>query len=178
MQKKTFLLFLVSTVLAGCASALKLPNIGANSLPEKGSALLVTRIILRDAVPGYTNRPPVSIALIDQQNLTVASAILDLELGENFRVISLPPGNYSWRGIYLANYYSEFRGKLLFGLAPNSATYVGDIELTIDWSTKKYGLKVVDRSHIANSHYTSEFPAAAGTLPLTTTLVQDLRGPN
>ena len=178
MQKRTLLLLFVSTALAGCASALKLPNIAPNSLPEKGSALLVARIIVKDTAPGFTSRPPVSITLIDQQNLIVASAILPLEAGENFRVISLPPGNYSWRGIYLGTYSSEFRGKLLFSLAENTATYVGDIDLTIDWSTKKYALKVADRSRIAKYRYESGFPAAASALPFTTSVIRDLRGPN
>ena len=176
MQIRTIFLIFLSIMLTGCASALKLPNIGANSLPEKDHALLVTRINL--STPGYANLRPLYITLINQQNLTVVSAIIELEPGMNFRAISLPPGNYSWRGLYLGSYVSEFRGKLLFNLAPDSATYVGDLDLTIDWNTSKYGLKVVDRSEFVKSRYEVEFPVAAATLPLTTALVQDLRKPN
>jgi hypothetical protein len=105
----------------GCASPLRLPNIDADAALAVGSGLLVTRVLLTDEVPGFTQRPEVQITLIDEKNLLIASAILPLTPGENFRVIALPTGSYTWRGIYLGTYSAEFRGRLPFKIAAGTA---------------------------------------------------------
>lgn len=107
----------------------------------------------------------------------VSSAVIPLEPGENFRVIALPPGRYSWRGLYLGSYSSEFRGKLLFDLRADTADYVGDLDLTIDWAAKTYRLAISDRSRLAKARYESEFPVAAKSFPFATSMTEDKRVP-
>lgn len=154
---------------------MKLPDIAKTETVSDGNGLFITRIIFRNACSGPSKAPPVSITIIDQNNLTVASALLPIKACENFRVIQLPPGRYSWRGIYIGTYYAEFRGKLLFDIIANKANYVGDINLVIDLENMKYSLKVVDQSRIVNSLYETKYPVAAKALPFITEITEDNR---
>ncbi|MGM9485912.1 hypothetical protein [Ideonella sp. YS5] len=176
MQRRTVLSAPLCLTAFGCASALKLPNIDPDATLPAGHGLLVTRALLSDASPGMSQRPDVSITLIDVTNLTVASAILPLSPGENFRAIALPAATYTWRGIYLGTYSSEFRGKLPFKIEAGKACYVGDLDLQIDWRYKTYKLAVKDRSRIAQSRFEAEYPKLAGNLPFEVSLATDLRG--
>jgi hypothetical protein len=171
-MKRTLLFLLASIFLASCAN-LRLPDISNTDPPTTGNGILLTRIILEYEPQGV---PAVWITIIDQSNIEISSAIIPLEGGENFRAIELPPGHYSWRGIYLGGgYSSEFRGKLLFDVVANQANYVGDIDLSIDWETRKYRLNVVDRSRIAKDRYESEYPVAAQGFPFVTAITEDRR---
>lgn len=175
MDRRHFLTSPIALLAAGCASQLKLPNHSPDAPLPTGSALLVTRILLADAVPGASQRPEASLSLIDEKNFLVSSAIVPLSTGENFRVMALPAGNYSWRGIYMGTSHAEFKGKLPFKLLSGTACYVGDLDFLIDWSNRTYRLAVRDRFRIAQSRYEDQYSQLSKSAPLVSSLTQDYR---
>jgi hypothetical protein len=175
MQRRTILTAPLCLSTFGCASMLKPPNVAPDATIPPGHGLLVTRVLLSDTVPGASQRPDVSITMIDERNLTVASAIIPLSPGENFRVIAMPAATYTWRGIYLGTYSSEFRGKLPFKVIAGSACYIGDVDLQVDWRYKTYKLAIKDRSRVAKSRFETEYPKLASTTPFEVLVATDLR---
>lgn len=175
MGRRQVLTLPLALAASGCASQLRLPDFGADASLAPGTGLLITRIISMDPAPGMAQRPDASLTLIDESNFTMASAILPIQPGENFRVISLPAGSYTWRGLYLGTFYSEFRGKLPFKVTANTATYIGDVDLQIDWYAKTYRLAVRDRSRIAQARYEEQYPRLAKSVPFEVALARDLR---
>lgn len=175
MNRRHLLGFPLAFIATGCASQLTLPNLSPDSDLPDGSALLVTRIVLTDAVPGVSQRPEASLSLIGEKNLLVSSAVVPLSTGENFRAIVLPAGNYNWRGLYMGTSHAEFRGRLPFKLLKNSACYVGDLDFQVDWSNRTYRLAIRDRFRIAQGRYEDQYRKLAQSVPLTPSLTQDFR---
>lgn len=180
VNRRAVLVSMLGSSLAGCADWGKLPDLAADRLPAKGNALLVARINLRDealAAPG--RQPKAAISLADERNRVLASAVIDLALGTNFRVIELPAGEFSWYLLYEGTASASLRERLVFTLAPDRATYVGDLDIEIDWGMggRRYALDVVDRRDEAESRFRVACPAAAAALPLVTSIPRDHRVP-
>jgi len=86
------------------------------------------------------------ITIINQTNVTLPSAVISVRPGDNFRIMSLPAGSYSWRGIYAApstlggpSLTSEFRGRYNFEIKAQAVNYIGNLLIEIDRHSKKYG---------------------------------------
>ncbi|MHA6205658.1 hypothetical protein ACXU4B_14635 [Dyella soli] len=164
---------LAALALSGCG--IKRTNIPDTASMPQGSGVMVARVVFvqRNAAG---DEPAPALTAIKTTNLTVASLILDLHPGENFTVMSLPAGNYTWRGLYVGRRNSEFRNRLPFEIQAGKINYVGDIVVTLDWNDlTRYGMRV--RSNLAASEtYVHEvYPQLSGHYPMVASLTEDDR---
>ena len=152
--------------LSGCAS-LVVPDVADSVTLEKDQGILATNIV--------TNISGLTVTIIDKTNIMVASAIFKPNAGENFRVITLPAGEYSWRGIYMGGKYSEFRDKMDFTIKPQEVNYIGDLLIDVDLFSSTYRMGVRDGSDEAKKYVEKTYPALSKTYRFNKTLTIDKR---
>jgi len=174
MKRREFIVAPLALACTGCVTALTLPNAPHDAKLKKNESLMITRL----RGPAYVNadyKP--AITIINQRNLTVASAIFPIRSGDNLHVIVLPAGDYSWRGIYIATRYAEFRGKMPFELTAGSACYVGDLDIDIRGSSDRYALEVHNRVDEVKQMFAVRYPELSDTLPFIEAITKDWRTP-
>jgi hypothetical protein len=175
MNRRQALIAPVCLLSVGCASKYTLPDAAPDLVLGKKDGLLITRL-RAESVPANTMPTGAAITIINQAHLTIVSAILPVVPGETLRVLALPAGAYSWRGMYIGEYYSEFRGKMPFNIFAGAACYIGDLDIGIEWSSKRYKMEIQNRAAVAKSLYESRYPRFAQSLPFRETVATDLRG--
>ena len=164
MHKRLMVLILWSlVVLTGCMT----PNIQDGMSLKANQGLMVCRI--------STNETDFVLTIIKRPALFVSSAIFEINSKDSLRVIFLPAGEYTWRGLYRAPYCSEFENKALFKIAPGKITYVGDVVLDIDWPTGKYSLDFVDNFNQIEERFKLEYPSFYEQYEFTKSITQDKR---
>lgn len=164
-MKQITLLVITLVALSSCASPF-VPNVKDSIALENNQGILVANIA--------SNYNDFRISIKNKKNL-VASAVFVIKAGNDFRVISLPAGDYSWSGIYLDNLYSEFQEKMNFTVKAGKVSYIGDLLIHIDVASKKYRLEVRDNSSAAKLNLTQQYPNLSKAYPFTTSLTIDSR---
>jgi hypothetical protein len=160
--RSLLLVVAVSVMALACASA----NVRDTPSLAGGQGIVVTNIV--------SNSGDYTVSIIDKTNLVVPSATLKVLPGENFRVIALPAGNYSWRGIYLnEGNFVEFREWLDFTVNAGEINYVGDLIIDIDRARKTGRLSVRDDGAGAEQRMRHEYPKLYGTYRFTKNITVD-----
>ncbi len=162
------LIFIASVLwgLSGCASSVVVPDVADSIKLEKDYGILATNINT-----SWTNH---TVTIINKNALT-GSLILKVIVGDNFRVISLPAGEYTWRGMDLGNLYSEFRDKMDFTIRAQEINYIGDLVLDIDVISKKYRMGLRDGSDAAEQRLKNLYPNLSKTYKFSKSLTVDKR---
>lgn len=149
------LLAMVAIHLPGCATS----NLSRDTARlESQDGVLVTNII--------TNAGGYKLAIRENHSL-VSSAVLEISSGANFRVIVLPAGNYSWRGIYAGTDYREFNGKYSFKIVAGAVNYIGDMYIDFASSLRQFEISFEDHRLEALQHFKESYPALAASCPFT-----------
>jgi hypothetical protein len=163
------------TVLAVSGCAVKRRNIqDAQAIPD-GSGVIVARVVLKEQNVSMRH-DDIELTAIKDSNLTVASLIVDVQSGETFRVMTLPAGEYTWRGFYVGTKHSEFRGLLPFEVKPGKVNYIGDIVISINWDDPwHYGMRVMANPPAAESYMRRVYPQLTARYPLVASLTVDKR---
>ena len=104
--------------LVGCAG----PSVSVYSPPQQG--LLITDF--HSSVTGA------KLSLIQRNQNGIPNAVFEITPLDNFRVIELPPGNYTWREIDLGSSSRNIRDIYNFTIEANKLNYIGDVLLKVD----------------------------------------------
>ena len=95
MKRREFIAMPMALATVGCASALQLPNAPHDVQLKRNESLMITRL----RGPSYVNsEEKPAITIINQRNLTVASAIFPIRSGDNLHVVVLPAGTIRGAG--------------------------------------------------------------------------------
>ena len=167
------ILAMAALALSGCGiKRVSIPD--TRTIPD-GSGVIMAHIILNERnTPA--SPPDIMLTAIKQSNLMVASLIVTLQSGENFTVMTLPAGKYSWRGIYLDRKNSEFRGLLPFEVKPGKVNYIGDLVISLDWDNPwHYGMRVTANQAAAERYMKSVYPELTSRYPMVASLTVDQR---
>jgi hypothetical protein len=116
-----------------------------------------------------TNAGGYKLAILESHSL-VSSAVLNISSGENFRVITLPAGDYTWRGIYAGNRYREFNGRYAFKIVAGAINYIGDMYIDFDQNMSKFRLSFEDHGPEAWQRFKESYPALATSCTFTSDL--------
>ena len=98
------------------------------------------------------------VTIIKKSNLTTSSAIFDIKPDDNFWVISIPEGEYTWRGIYVDTKHSEFRNEMDFKIESGKLNYIGDMVINISSDIETYTMGVLDQTEFAKERIEKDFP--------------------
>jgi len=124
-----------------------------------------------------------TISIINLDNAILPSAVISVRPGENFRVMSLPAGRYSWRGIYLENNSSEFRGRYNFEIKAQSVNYIGDLLIEVDKKTLhktlyqtalKYTMVFIDHGDETSQYLQKAYPQLSSSHDFVRNLTTDI----
>jgi hypothetical protein len=179
MQRRSLLLTGATLGLAGCTAPgtnwldLTLPPAPDSSILKVGIGIAVIRINLTQLGSGQP--PPIRLTINNRPSIGFASGLFTLKSGTNFHVVALTPGGYQWKEIYMGNYGSVFRDDFVFRSVERQVTYVGDVDITLDWSAKTYRLGFVDRSRIAEAAFSASYPLMSTAHRMVSELTKGLR---
>jgi len=157
-MKRLFLWAIVAMNLPGCTT-LNIPR--ETSKLESQEGVLVTNIV--------TNAGGYKLAIRENHSL-VSSAILKISSGENFRVIVLPAGDYTWRGIYAGPRYKEFDGKYAFKIVAGAINYIGDMYIYFKSNSIEFKISFEEHSLEAWQRFKESYPALAASCTFTSNL--------
>jgi len=167
------ILAMAAVVLFGCG--IQRLNIRDTPTIPDGSGVIVARVILNDR-NAPANHPYMQVTAMKQSKLLVVSLMVTLLSGENFSVMTLPAGKYSWVGIYMGSKHSAFRGQLPFEVKPGKINYIGDLVISMDWSNAShYGLRVGANQDRAEKYMKVVYPELTSHYPMVASLTVDQR---
>ncbi len=166
LKNRANLFFLLSMAvgLSGCVSTINVKD-GVLLKPKEG--FLVTDF--HSSHSGY------SVTIIKKTNLTVASAIFKIKPDDNFWILALPAGDYTWRGIYVGTSYSEFRNDMDFKISPGELNYIGDMVIDITSDIQSYRMSVVDNSEKVEQRIKKDYPTLYAKHKFTKNITIDKR---
>lgn len=140
--------------------AMNLPSCVISNLPKDTTRLrshegiLVTNII--------TNAVGYKLAILEKHSF-VSSAVLEITSDQNFRVITLPAGDYIWRGIYAGNRYHEFGGEYSFKIVAGAINYIGDMYIEFAPGFNRFHLELADHNLEARKRFKEVYPALSAS---------------
>ena len=146
---KKIILLIVLVMLSGCASV---KNIRDTARLEPKSGIMLVNF--------ESNHYGYKATIINKKNITWASAVFDIKRDDNLRVITLPAGDYTWRGIYVGTGASEFRDDYDFTIQEGYVNYVGDVLIIIDGRSNRYKISFSDNEKTI-SRFKEEYPKLA-----------------
>lgn len=170
----------LTLLIAGCvAPGTSLTNV---ELPQfvdaenitPGNCLVVTRINVRE----YSERGRADAYLMIRDNSPVAFynvGTFKVSSGRSFRVVAFNPGRYVWAELSIAGYAGVFKEKFIFECVNGRAIYIGDVDLRIDWLTKKYGISFLDNYVEAAADFAQQYPKIASRHRLDHSITADPR---
>jgi len=115
-----FILLLCASIL--CVSCVSSPS--GNRQHSQNQGILVTEL--------HSNFNDISLSLIHEDGEDVSSAIFDLNPHDNFRVISLPSGRYTWKSIKVGSWNTNIKGDFSFIIKKGTLNYIGDVLLKVN----------------------------------------------
>lgn len=154
---------------------LELPHPPDTSEIASNRCVIVTRINLSETTSSFRSRLVLTIGSRPTTGLAVAA--FTLQPGTNFRVAVLKPGTYLWRELIMGGLSGLFRDDYVFECVEKQVTYIGDVDLRIDWSSRKYGIRFADRRDLADEAFTSAYPIMASKNPMSSKITTDSRLP-
>jgi hypothetical protein len=168
-------------VLGGCIapgtnfSNVVLPQVAdAPDIPAD-TCIVVTRINVRES--GSSNRALAYLMI--RSDSAVGSfynaGMFAVPSGSEFHVAAFRPGRYVWRELSIAGHFGIFKEPFPFQCLERQVTYIGDVDLNIDWTTKKYGIAFADRFDRAAADYAVQYPRLKIKYPLGMAVVKDPR---
>lgn len=111
-------------MLAACASSGKV-TVKPYAPPRQG--VLITDF--------HSNRDGVKLSLIRKNGEEIPDAIFEITPLDNFRVVHLPPGKYTWREIELGGRKRNIRDEFTFTIEADKLNYIGDVLVKVKPST-------------------------------------------
>jgi hypothetical protein len=169
-QKSLWLLPLVA-LLSACGVR---HNMTDTAQIPSTDGVMVARVVVASVANLY--HPPVMLSLIDSHSTVVSNAVMTLNDGENYVVLPLHAGQYSWDSITIGRYYMLFKFGLPFNIVAGKINYVGDIELVLDGrGGANYALRVVDRRRSSLVPMASAYPQLWSTYPVVVNMTRDMR---
>lgn len=113
------LLLLMSQICISCASS---AGSGVHSAQSQG--ILVTEL--------HSNFNDITVSLIHEDGAEVSSAIFKIHPHDNFRVLTLPSGRYTWQSIKVGPWRTNIKGDFSFVIKQGTLNYIGDVLLKVD----------------------------------------------
>ncbi len=167
--------------LAGCIAPgtnimnVELPRVEDKSQIPAETCFIATRISVREA--GLPNGDSVVLRI---RHSGVAGSFYNagtfiLPRGSTFRLAAFKPGKYVWSEVQLGRYSGVFKEEFSFDCIDKKVTYIGDVDLHVDWSAYKYVIRFVDRHGRAADDYAAEYPLLAANYPLVPNVTDDPR---
>jgi hypothetical protein len=144
--------------------AMNLPSCATSNLPkdtsrlESNEGVLVTNIV--------TNAGGYKLAIRENHSF-VSSAVLNISSGGNFLVITLPAGDYSWRGLYSGSRYREFNGRYSFKIVAGAINYIGDMYIDFGPNLSQFQISIEDHRLEALQRFKESYPALAASSTFT-----------
>jgi hypothetical protein len=135
----------------------------STSIPE-GLGIIVTRIVLSPSPP-----PPPGLRLAihkADESVTFNTGLFDVEPGTNTYVVALRPNRYHWNELMGAGGSGRLGNRNEFECLVDKVKYIGDVDVTVDMASRKYGFRVVDRFRLAEDAYSRGYPLLSGKRPL------------
>ena len=119
-QAGIFALGFLIFFLVSCAGSHR----SVNTVNVQSHGILVTEL--------HSNSTDITLSLIHEDGADVSTAIFELNPHNNFRVISLPSGRYTWRSIKVGLWSTNIKGDYSFVIKEGTLNYVGDVLLKVD----------------------------------------------
>lgn len=95
-----------------------------NGQNNQNQGILVTEL--------HSNFNDISLSLIHEDGESVSSAIFGLNPNDNFRVLSLPSGRYTWKSIKVGQWRTNIKDDFSFVIKKGTLNYIGDVLLKVD----------------------------------------------
>ncbi len=175
----TRLAFITTVVaLTGCTAPgtnffnVVLPQVVDTNHPPADQCFFVTRITVKEI--GSAQGLPANL-MIRRDNPGGAFynvGIFSVPSGTDFRVTALSPGKYVWRELSIGRYSGVFKEEFKFECIERQVTYIGDLDLSIDWRNYKYGIGFVDRFRLAEWDYSYYYPKLASTVQIKSAVIK------
>ncbi len=80
-----------------------------------------------------------------------------------------------WSEIYLGGYGSVFKDEFAFPCVEKQVTYIGDVDIDLNWTSTSYKLRFSDRTSLAGQKFSSAYPKMAASHKMASRVVQDPR---
>jgi hypothetical protein len=171
----------VTSFLAGCIapgtnlSNVVLPQVADAADIALDTCYVVTRINVRERGPSIRALAYLSIRSDSAVGSFYNAGQFAVPSGSEFHVVAFRPGRYAWRELNIDGHYGIFKDSFSFQCPERQVTYIGDVDLNIDWTTKRYGISFANRFEKAASDYAAQYPKLIAKFPLKEGVVQDSR---
>lgn len=165
--------------LAGCIAPgttlrnVVLPQVADASDIPADTCYVVTRINVREFGPSYRALAYLMIRSDSAVGSFYNAGMFAVPSGTEFHVVAFRPGRYVWRELSIAGHFGIFKEPFPFQCLERQVSYIGDVDLNIDWTTKKYGITLSNRFERAASDYAAQYPRLMTKFPLKEAVVKD-----
>lgn len=156
---RCFLLTIVALELSGCAT----PNISKDTLKlESAEGILVTNIVTNAG--GYK--------LVISKSNSPHFTILNISSGENFRVIALSAGNYTWARLTSGVRRSEFLDRYNFKVVAGMINYIGDMHIEFEPDVTRFRIAFEGHDREVWQRFEESYPGLSASYRFTSSLPQ------
>jgi len=146
-----FSAMLSATIL--CISCASSPS--GNKQNSQNQGILVTEL--------HSNFNNISLSLIHEDGEDVSSAIFDLNPHDNFRVISLPSGRYTWKSIKVGAWDTNIKGDFSFVIKKGTLNYIGDVLLKVNGEDVR--IRFINKSSAIRSRLREDYSSLYDKFP-------------
>ena len=167
--------------LAGCAApgtsitSLQPPKVEDNGQIHPYTCLIVTRINVLELSSKDAGFARLFIRRSGPAGAFYNVGVFDISPGSTFKLAAFRPGKYVWAELLFSGYAGVFKEDFTFDCQDQRVTYIGDVDLNIDWTGRKYSIRFVDRSDRASVDFATEYPVLSSSHPLRFRITDDPR---
>lgn len=135
----------------------------ADAIPA-GLGVVVTRISSTQHYPSSLN-PTLSIQ--SRGRIGFDAGHFNLEPGTTVYVVLLKPGRYYFNSLFIGSLSTtQFPADNEFECVADRVFYIGDVDISLDVNTRRYGIRRPERFRLAQLSYQQTHPRLAANRPL------------
>lgn len=122
---------------------------------SRGEGILVTEL--------HSNFNNITLSFMHEKGEDISSASINVQPDDNFRVMSLPAGRYTWKSIIVDGWRTNIKGDYSFIIKGGALNYIGDVLLKVDGADVR--IKFINKSSAIKLRLSKEYAALYRQFP-------------